>query len=261
MAVRGCSDNWFLCNAGPDLGVQLRDWSAMSPRRDRPVLAHRVLLTDAELDHTTGLLSLRQADELCIYGTATMRELLTECGLLPTLRSYTRVDWRDVGAGAAFELDNRDGSVSGLTCEVVEVGNGRLPRYARTTTASAAAVIGYVINDRTTGGSAAFAPSVAVDDEMIVRALGRAGIAFIDGTFYEENELAGAGRGAAPACSMGHIPVNADQLGTGLASVGARVVYTHLNNTNQLILPDSRARKSLADRGFAVARDGAEFTV
>jgi pyrroloquinoline quinone biosynthesis protein B len=261
MAIRGCSDNWFLCNAGPDLGVQLRDWSAMSPRRDRPVLSHCVLLTDAELDHTSGLLSLRQADWLCIYGTATVRELLTECGLLPTLRSYTRVDWHDVRAGAEFELGHSDGSVSGLSCRAVEVGSGRLPRYARSTTAGADAVVGYVITDRRTGGSAAFAPSVAVEDELVVRALGRAGIAFIDGTFYEENEMASAGRGAAPISSMGHIPVNTGQLGIALASLGARVVYTHLNNTNQLILPESSARKSLVDRGFAIAHDGAEFAV
>jgi pyrroloquinoline quinone biosynthesis protein B len=144
---------------------------------------------------------------------------------------------------------------------VVEVGSGRLPRYARSTTAGANAVVGYVITDRRTGGSAAFAPSVAVEDELVVRALGRAGIAFIDGTFYEENEMASAGRGAAPISSMGHIPVNTGQLGIALASLGARVVYTHLNNTNQLILPESSARKSLVDRGFAIAHDGAEFAV
>src|SRR5665213_1574569 len=68
MAIGDERGGWFLCNAGPDLGVQLRDDPALWPRsgEDRDCI-QGVLLTDAELDHTIGLLSLRQASILRIY--------------------------------------------------------------------------------------------------------------------------------------------------------------------------------------------------
>lgn len=262
MAVGDGSGNWFLCNAGPDLGVQLRDWGALSPVRDHlPPPLHGVLLTDAELDHTVGLLSLRQAAGLRIYGTTSVRELLMECGLLPTLRCYTDVEWVDVHAGVQFDLRYQDGSISGISCGVVELGAGRLPRYARTTPNSSDAVIGYVVRDRRTGGSAAIAPSMLRDDELVVRDLAGTQLAIIDGTFYEDDELSRTGRSIALARSMGHLPIRDSPLGSRLKSRGAQVVYAHLNNTNPLILPDSPQRTSLTARGFVIAEDGAEFAI
>jgi hypothetical protein len=76
---------WFLGNAGPELDVALRQCSALWPRpNDSTAPIRGIFLTDAELDHTLGLLSLRQASELHVYGTAAVRILLSQCGVLPT---------------------------------------------------------------------------------------------------------------------------------------------------------------------------------
>jgi len=261
LAVGADSGDWFLCNAGPDVAVQLRDWPEMSPRPDGRVSLQGVLLTDAELDHTVGLLSLREADGLRIYGTGAVRDLLTECGLLPTLRCYTRVDWCEVQPGEEFDLLYRDGSSSGLSCSAVEVAAGRMPRYARSTPASSEAVIGYVVRDRDAGTSAALAPSVATDDDRVVSALGCTDLALIDGTFYEDDELYRAGRGHASAHSMGHIPIRHGKLGDRIRSCGARVVYTHVNNTNRIILAGSTERASLVAQGYLIAEDEMEFVL
>jgi hypothetical protein len=52
---------------------------------------HGVFLTDAELDHTLGLLSLRQAAELHVYATAAVRALLTHCGIEMVVRRRSGV--------------------------------------------------------------------------------------------------------------------------------------------------------------------------
>jgi pyrroloquinoline quinone biosynthesis protein B len=117
---------WFLLNASPDIRVQIESFPALHPRgiRDSPLQA--VLLTDAELDHTLGLLLLREAGDLEVYATAAAHETLsTGTSLLQTLkrlRSRRVADsfYRDrgiTGGGLsyqAFNVPRTSGRVSGL---------------------------------------------------------------------------------------------------------------------------------------------------
>src|SRR5262249_46649725 len=109
---------WFLGNAGPDLDAALRESPALWPGPgDSTAPIHGVVLPDAELDHPPGLLSLRQAGELDVYGTAAVRILLSQCGVLPTLQSYAVVRWHEVSPGERFALRYRHGAASPLWCE------------------------------------------------------------------------------------------------------------------------------------------------
>src|SRR5436190_8841932 len=55
---------WFLLNASPDIHAQIESCPALHPSRgpggERKVPVQAILLTDAELDHTLGLLLLRE---------------------------------------------------------------------------------------------------------------------------------------------------------------------------------------------------------
>lgn len=78
IAIGDGDGQWFLGNAGPDLDAALRGCTPLWPRPgDAVAPIHGDFLTDAELDHTVGLLSLRQASELHVYGTAAVRTLLS----------------------------------------------------------------------------------------------------------------------------------------------------------------------------------------
>ena len=70
----------FLCNAGPDLGVQLRERAVVTATGNPN--AHRWRAADRRGNSTNavGLLALRQAGWLRIWGTATVRKLLDERG-------------------------------------------------------------------------------------------------------------------------------------------------------------------------------------
>lgn len=66
--------NWYLINVSPDIRTQILRTPELTPgpgRRDTPLRG--VILTDAELDHTAGLLSLREAGSLDVYATAAVR--------------------------------------------------------------------------------------------------------------------------------------------------------------------------------------------
>jgi pyrroloquinoline quinone biosynthesis protein B len=79
IAVSGDGDSWVLLNASPDIRAQIESFPALQParkRRDTAIAA--VLLVDAQVDHTTGLMTLRESDEpLSIYCTRLVHEDLT----------------------------------------------------------------------------------------------------------------------------------------------------------------------------------------
>ncbi len=225
-----------------------------------------MFLTDAELDHTLGLLSLRQAKELHVYATAAVRILLTSCGILPTLESYTVVRWHEVRPGERFPLQYRHGAASPMWCEAFDASSGRLPRYARGKdpmggSPTSGVVIGYRITDQRTTRSVVFLPSVAMLDDGLLKNIDQADLVLIDGTFWTDDELSQYGRGTATAASMGHLPVSGADGSLRLLRqhTQARVVYTHINNTNPILFEDAPQRAWLASAGASIAEDGAQY--
>jgi pyrroloquinoline quinone biosynthesis protein B len=94
--------------------------------------------------------------------------------------------------------------------------------------------------------------------------LASADCALLDGTFYAADEMGTVvrSRGGRQA-AMGHLPV-AGARGSLAALThhpGPRRIYTHLNNTNPLLDPDSDARARVSAAGVEVLPDGAEFVV
>src|SRR5919202_929529 len=124
IAVSADYRRWFLLNASPDLRAQIESFPALHPRgiRDSPLQA--VLLTDAELDHTLGLLLLREADDLEVHATVAVHETLCRgTSLLQTLGAYTHVDWRPVATGAEVSL------ADGLSYEAFHVPTNKRARF------------------------------------------------------------------------------------------------------------------------------------
>lgn len=262
IAVGDDDGAWFLGNAGPDLDAALRENPPLWPGPgDSTAPIHGVFLTDAELDHTLGLLSLRQAGELDVYGTATMRLLLSQSGALPTLESYAVVRWHEVSVGERFALRYRDGAPSPLWLQPFDATGSRLPRYARGVAPGSGVVIGYRISDERTDRAAVFLPSVAELDDDLLQQLRGAHLVLVDGTFWTDDEMHRRHRGSATARSMGHHPVDGDNGSLRLLRVltGTQVVYTHLNNTNPMLVEDAPERAHLTDAGVTVAHDGAEY--
>src|SRR6185503_6638472 len=67
VAVSADRRRWFLINASPDVRTQIEAFPGLHPHEDRSTPLAAVLLTDAELDHTLGLLLLREARSLRLH--------------------------------------------------------------------------------------------------------------------------------------------------------------------------------------------------
>ena len=61
IAISDDGQNWILCNASPDIRAQLESFPALQPaRRPRDTAIGAIILLDSQIDHTTGLLTLRE---------------------------------------------------------------------------------------------------------------------------------------------------------------------------------------------------------
>lgn len=258
VAVSADGDRWVLLNASPDIGRQIESFPALRPRRGRESPVTAVLLTDGELDHTLGLLQLRESRGVRVAGTEATRDLmLNGSGLLFTLQAYCPVEWTDVVPGAGIPLGG------GLSGRAFDVPTRKRPRFPAVAVHGKGRVVGYRITDERTGAAMVCLPGVQeLTGEILDETAGCAAL-LVDGTCWSDDEMIALGLAGKTARDMGHQPVSGP--GGSLELLAAlpvpRKVYVHLNNTNPLLLEDSPQRKETEERGMEIAHDGLELEI
>jgi pyrroloquinoline quinone biosynthesis protein B len=214
-----------------------------------------VLLTDAEIDHTAGLLLLREsATPVRVYGEAGVERALREgYPVLSILDCYSGAEWRTLEPGRAVPLDG-----SSLTVEAFEVG-GDAPRYLDGSGVELSAS-GLVFRDGVGEGVVTYAPGLARLDDDVLDRFAASDLVLVDGTFWRNDDLARLGISTRSALDMGHLPLSGPG-GTleALASLQRpRTVLVHINNTNPILLEDSPERDAVIRAGVEIAYDGLE---
>jgi pyrroloquinoline quinone biosynthesis protein B len=260
-AVSADGERWFLLNASPDIRSQLGCLPGTIPRALRHVPVEGIVTTDAELDHTLGLVLLREARNLQLYATAAVRDILErDSRLLPVTQAFAEVRVTDLPIGRAVPLHYRDGSSSGLSVQPFEVPAGP-PRFAPA--AAAGHTVGLMVRDEATGGTCAFVPGCGGLDAPLLERFAQADLLLFDGSFWRDDELIVLGIADRRAREMDHLPVSGpDGSLVALARLNRPVkVYTHINNTNPMLLEDSPERREVELAGLQVGMDGMGFTV
>jgi pyrroloquinoline quinone biosynthesis protein B len=247
---------WFLLNASPDVRTQIEAFPGLHPRDDRTTPIEAVLLTDAELDHTLGLLLLREARALRLYATPAVHKTLCDgSGLLRTLERYCSVEWRAVVPGADMSL------ADGLSCRAFDVPTTKRTRFGPEV--DHGRVVGYRLTDERSGGTLVYLPGVQALTPALCTEIQGCQCLLIDGTCWRDDELAQLGLAGRTSREMGHLPIDGpDGSLAQLRSLGLRrTIYVHLKNTNPILLADAPERRIVEDSGMEVAMDGLEVEV
>ncbi|GLY18193.1 coenzyme PQQ synthesis protein B [Kineosporia sp. NBRC 101677] len=243
---------WFLFNASPDVLSQFAAFPELWPRGSRESPVEAVFLTDAELDHTLGLLLLREAPALRLYATATVHKTLSDgSGVLTLLQRYCQVEWTPVVTGAPLVLSE------GLTGRAFEVKTSKRDRFG--VGGAAGRVVGYRISDARTGGTLVYLPGVQHFTPEVRAAIAGCTCLLVDGTCWSDDELVRLGLAAKTSRQMGHSPV--EESLQHLAGAGRRTIFVHLNNTNPILLEGTPQRLAVERAGAEVAVDGLEVEV
>ena len=265
MGVSADAAGWVLLNASPEIRQQIESFAGLHPRAARHSPVEAIILTNGDLDHTLGLLSLRESYPLVVYATERVRLGFTEGNMLyRTLERFpSQVTWRPLQLGREEALAGGDGRESGLVVEAVAVP-GKLPIHLEgTAAADPEDNVGLRIREATTGRRLAYFPAVGGLTEGVRTALADADCVFFDGTFWASDELPALGLGTKRAEDMAHLPVGGTQ--GSLAALRAlrarRRIYIHVNNTNPLLREDSAERTQADAAGWEIAWDGMEVTL
>ncbi len=255
-------DRWLLVNASPDVLRQIERFAPLHPRAPRDTGIGAIALTNGDLDHVVGLLSLRESQPLVLLATERVRAGLVERNaMLRTLaRTPDQVTWRILTLGREEVLDAVGLGVTAIAAP------GKLPVHlVGAIEPSPEDNVALRVRDLASGRVCVVATAVGSLEgvEAIVRG---AGLLFFDGTFWSEDELVTQGLGKARARDMAHVPIGGDAGSlAGLARIDGlattRRVYTHLNNTNPVLRQDAAERAAVERAGWELSFDGMELTL
>ncbi|MEU3297489.1 pyrroloquinoline quinone biosynthesis protein PqqB [Streptomyces longwoodensis] len=250
LAVSANGTDWYLVNASPDIRDQILAAPELTPgpgQRDTPVRG--VLLTDAELDHTLGLVALREGADLDVYGSAPMFSALDEgFPVQRILAPYGSTRWHETADGVPFTL------AGGLRVTAIALSAKR-PRYAAERPAHDDWVVAYRFADPLPGAALLYAPCLAQWTSAFDAALEGVSHLLVDGSFFHQDEMARTAGWSASASDMGHLPIS-ESLEAVAGHPGLRCLYTHLNNTNPVLDTRTAEYRAVRAAGAEVAADG-----
>ena len=266
IALSADGQRWYLLNASPDIRQQISTSPCLFPRsapRDTPIQA--ILLTNGEVDHIAGLLSVRESQPLCVYSTSQVQQWVLETNAVfrGLFRMPTSSQWKIVSLAERQDIVGIDGKRSGLLYEAFLVP-GKPPAYLTgLVTAWDEATIGYKLIDAVSERSLVYLPAIKHIDRAVMTMLESCDCFFFDGTCWSDDELVLLGLSQKTSLSMGHVPINGpDGSLVQLAALQrTRKIYTHMNNTNPLLVEGSPEQQVVAEAGWDVAFDGMEFEV
>ena len=245
-------------NASPDARQQLEQLHEATASGVRVAPVAGVLLTDAEIDHTAGLLLLREsAAPINVYGPEDV-ELALRHGfpVLTMLERYCGLEWHTLPPGGAIALDG-----SSLAVESFATG-GDAPRYLDGSGLQVESS-GLQFRDREDGSVVTYIPGMSSLTIGISERLGASDLALVDGTFWTDDELPRLGYTERGARDMGHLPLSGP--GGTIEALGSiprpRKVLVHINNTNPILLEDSPERAAVVRAGIEIGYDGMEVVL
>ncbi len=268
IAVSADGAHWFLFNASPDLRQQMNDNEVLHPKqglRHSPIQG--VVLTNADVDHVTGLLTLRESQPFNVYATTRVLGVLGANSIFNVLnpKFVRRVP---IKLEESFELMGPDGIASGLVVKPFAVP-GKVALWLEDATKGPnfgsveEDTIALEVSEHSSGRRFFYIPACAEMTPALAARIRGADLVFFDGTLWVDDEMIRDGVGVKTGKRMGHMSVSGgDGTLAALRDLDIRQkVFIHINTTNPILLDDSPERKVVKDAGWEVACDGMELVL
>ncbi len=266
IAVSGNGGDWVLINASPDLLAQLRAHPELQPGRslrDSGIAA--VMLCDAQIDHVTGLLMLRERTRpLPLYATrSVLDDLSSAFPLVPLLAHYCGVEQHPISPGESFGVE----PLTDVRFTPIAIESAAPPYSPHRNAPVPGDNIALLIECVATGARAFYAPGLAHASDAVMAAMRSAQVVLVDGTFWTDTEMIDLGLSPKRATDMGHLAQCQANGRPGMIALldtlpdTTRKVLIHINNTNPILDPSSDAHALVRERGIEIAEDGMELQV
>jgi pyrroloquinoline quinone biosynthesis protein B len=260
IAVSTDNKNWLLFNTSPDIRAQLETFPAIQPKegiRDTGIKA--IMLIDSQIDHTAGMLMLREGKALDVYCTDMVKQdLTTGFPLFNMLEHYCTVNHHPVPVdGSSFTIP----TIPDLRFYTQALKSKAPPYSPHRHDPHVGDNIGVIIEQISTGKKMFYSPGLGEIEPHVMAAMQAVDCLLVDGTFWTDDEMYTQNISHKKAREIGHLP----QSGPGgmiealSGVIKARKILIHINNTNPILDDDSEQRKILDVAGIEVAYDGLEI--
>ena len=265
LAVSVNGSDWALLNASPDIRAQIMAQPQLQPRnpnehglRDTPIRS--VLLTNGDIDHIAGLLTMREKQSYDLFATASITQVLAENPIFNALDP-------DFVKRRVIELDTAFDLLPGVTASLFAVP-GKVPLFMEAdhggdqvqTDIMGEQTVGVQISDGTR--TIYYIPGCARIIPALADRLRGAELVLFDGTLWADDEMIRQGVGKKTGARMGHMSISGPS-GSMAAFADlniARKVYVHLNNTNP-VWRDGPERAEAHAAGWEIGHDGMEIAL
>ncbi|MEM7255595.1 MAG: pyrroloquinoline quinone biosynthesis protein PqqB [Pseudomonadota bacterium] len=262
IAISSNQRDWLLINASPDIRDQIGRFGPLQPASGKRGTGIRaVLLVDSQIDHTTGLLILREGERLELYCSDMVYEdLTTGFPVLKMLEHYCGVNRHPLPIdGSPFGVEGIDG----IQLRTLSLSSKAPPYSPHREDPHPGDNVGLLVEDAHSGRKLFYAPGLGAIEDHVMDAMRQANCVLVDGTFWTDDEMMRRGVGKKRAIDMGHLAQSGEG---GMLEVldtlpEARKVLIHINNTNPILDEASDERAQLNKAGIEVAWDGMNIEV
>lgn len=254
VAVSADGRDWAILNASPDIRTQMAATPALHPTGPRDMPMRAVLLTNGDIDHVAGLLTLRESQPFDLFATEAIHDALAANPMLAALRA-------DLVRRRKVTLDRPTDLLPGLTATLFAVP-GKVPLYQEgdivETGLMGETTVGVEL--AANGKRGLYIPGCAAMPEWLKDRIAGADALLFDGTLWQDDEMIRMGLGRKTGHRMGHMAAGDSIAALADVSVGRRI-FVHMNNSNPLTDPDSAEAAQARRQGWQIGRDGMEITL
>ncbi len=261
IAVSADGKDWILFNTSPDIKKQLDDFPALQPAREvRDTAISAIVITDAQIDHSTGMLTLREHNKPWeVYTTqAVYEDLTTGFPVFNILGHFRGINHHEIATDqSSFTIP----SAEGLIFTAVPLKSEAPPYSPHRHNTVPGDNIGMKIEDTRTGKNLFYAPGLGVAEPHVLEYMSNADAVLVDGTVWTDDEMSNEGISDKRAQEMGHLDQSSE--GGIMSLLNAmqkpRKILIHINNTNPILNEESEQRQILNKAGIEVAFDGMDI--
>jgi len=252
--------DWVLLNASPDIRQQLFDFKTAQPARKlRDTGIRDVILMDSQLDHTTGLLTLREGCPIKVWCTDMVyQDLTTGFPVFNMLKHWNGgLQYQQIDPKQAFKI----AGFEDLEFMPLIIQSAAPPYSPHRHDPHEGDNIALIIRDHKTQKQLFYAPGLGKIDEQIMQIMRDSDCVMIDGTLWTDDEMQHTGVGSKTGREMGHLYISGE--GGSLSYLNQlsrpRKVLIHINNTNPILDENSAQCAELKAHSVEVAFDGMQI--
>ncbi len=263
ITVSGNGEDWVLFNASPDIRAQIESFPPLQPaRKVRDTGICSIILCDGQIDHSTGLIILREHDKPWdVYCTESVYEdMTTGYPIFNILGHFRGVNWHEVSTEQTpFTIPKADN----LIFTAVPLKSEAPPYSPHRHNTVPGDNVGYKVEDTSTGKNLFYAPGLGEIEGHVYEYMQNADVVLVDGTVWTNDEMSRHGISDKLASEMGHLDQSSKG---GIKDTLSRLkkprkILIHINNTNPILDEDSPERKQLDDAGIEVSFDGMDIHI